>query len=240
MKRNLFVYALIFCTIFQLKAQWTGTNPIYTTNLGASVGIGTSTPSQKLHIYGGSLLVGSGASPNTNSGIKILAPINSTNFNWLVGANSALTNGFEITPSTTAGGTTFSIPAITITNSGNVGIGRNDPGTYYKLNVWGPIRAHEVVVNITGADFVFAPDYKLPSISEIETFIKQNNHLPDISPASEMQKNGIGIGELQTKLLQKLEELTLYIIDLDKKNESQSEEIEALKHEIDGLKGGSE
>jgi len=240
MKHNLFVCALIFCTIYPLKAQWTGTNPIYTTNLSSSVGIGTSTPSQKLQIYGGSLLIGSGASANANSGIKILAPINSTNFNWLIGSNNTVTNGIEITPSTAAGGTTFSTPAITILSRGNVGIGINDPGTTYKLNVWGKIRAHEIVVNTTGADFVFAPDYKLLSLSEIDGFIKQNNHLPGIYPASEMQKAGIGLGELQTKLLQKLEELTLYIIDLDKKNEFQTKEIEALKQEIADLKRQSE
>jgi hypothetical protein len=236
MKRDLLVCALVFCTIFQLKAQWTGTNPIYTTNLSAGVGIGTSTPSQKLQVYGGSLLVGSGTSANANSGIKILAPINSTHFNWQIAANSNVTNAIEITPSSAVGGTTFNTPAITILSNGNIGIGRNDPGSY-KLNVWGTIRANEVVVNTTGADFVFATNYKLLSLPELDNYINSHKHLPDLESANLMEEHGLSVGDMQTKLLQKLEEITLYVIELNKTAESQKIQIEALKQEVATLKG---
>jgi hypothetical protein len=127
------------------------------------------------------------------------------------------------------------------TNS-RVGIGTS-PGNY-KLNVAGRIRANEVVVNTTGADFVFAPDYKLPSLSELESYIKENNHLPDLASATEMKENGMNVSEMQTKLLQKMEEMTLYIIELNKKNELQNmknelqnKEIEMLKQKITEMEG---
>ena len=66
----------------------------------------------------------------------------------------------------------------------------------YKLDVGGKIRADEVVVNTTGADFVFASDYKLLSLPEVESFIKVNNHLPEIPSAEEMKEYGINISEL--------------------------------------------
>ena len=110
---------------------------------------------------------------------------------------------------------------------GNVLIGKTTQttaGGRYKLDVAGPIRADEIVVNTTGADFVFEPTYKLRSLCEVESFIKQHKHLPDISPATDMQTNGVNLGDMQTKLLQKLEESTLYLIE-------QAKQIEALKKE---------
>jgi len=124
-----------------------------------------------------------------------------------------------------------------MTANGNLGIGVSDPGNY-KLNVWGKIRANEIVVNTTGADFVFERDYKLLSLSELDNYIKENNHLPDLKSASEMQTEGIGVNEMQTKLLQKIEELTLYSIDQNKKVEKltlylieQNKQISQLKEE---------
>ena len=107
--------------------------------------------------------------------------------------------------------------------SGQVGIGVSDP--QHKLDVAGTIRANEIIVNTTGADFVFAEDYQLRPLSEVKAFIKENKHLPEIKSSQEMQENGIGVNELQTQLLQKIEELTLYIIQ-------QEERIKALETEL--------
>ena len=118
--------------------------------------------------------------------------------------------------------------------SGQVGIGVDDPE--YKLDVAGTvhansiiadgnIRASEIIVSTTGADFVFADDYQLRPLSEVKTFIQENKHLPEIKSAQEMQENGVGINELQTQLLQKIEELTLYILQ-------QEERIKALEAEL--------
>ncbi|HEX3007802.1 MAG TPA: hypothetical protein VHO90_09330, partial [Bacteroidales bacterium] len=131
---------------------------------------------------------------------------------------------------------------------GNVLIGKNtQTNTSYKLDVAGKIRADEIVVNTTGADFVFEPTYNLRSLPELETFIKQNKHLPEIAPAKEMQENGVSAGEMQAKLLQKIEELTLYVIELKKENErirnekdekslEQQKLLMELKNEIETLK----
>ena len=107
--------------------------------------------------------------------------------------------------------------------SGQVGIGVDDPE--YKLDVAGTIRANEIMVTTTGADFVFADDYQLRPLSEVKAFITENKHLPEIKSAQEMQENGVGINELQTQLLQKIEELTLYILQ-------QEERIKALEEEL--------
>lgn len=80
------------------------------------------------------------------------------------------------------------------------------------LDVNGTIRAKEILVETTGADFVFADDYQLRPLSEVKAFITENKHLPEIQSAQEMQENGVSVSELQTKLLQKIEELTLYLI----------------------------
>lgn len=108
-----------------------------------------------------------------------------------------------------------------------VGIGTSNPR--YKLDVNGGIRAQEVVVETNGADFVFADDYQLRPLSEVEAFITENKHLPEIKSAQEMQENGVSVSELQTKLLQKIEELTLYLIQ-------QEETIQELRQEVELLK----
>jgi hypothetical protein len=129
-------------------------------------------------------------------------------------------------------------------NAGNILIGKTtQTNTAYKLDVSGKIRAHEIVVNTTGADFVFEPTYKLRTLSELEAFIRTNKHLPDFAPAKEMQQNGVSAGEMQTKLLQKVEELTLYVIELKKENErleaeknKSKEEFSQLRNEVKVLK----
>jgi hypothetical protein len=102
-------------------------------------------------------------------------------------------------------------------SSGNVGIGTMALSDY-KLSVEGKIRAREIEVNAsTWADFVFAEDYPLKSLSEIEKYIAEKKHLPNVPSEKEVLAKGINLGEMDAILLQKIEELTLYIIDLEKR-----------------------
>ena len=76
---------------------------------------------------------------------------------------------------------------------------------------------------------MFADDYQLLPLSEVKTFIQEHKHLPEIKSAQEMQENGVGINELQTQLLQKIEELTLYLIQQEQIIQELRQEVEQLK-----------
>ena len=126
---------------------------------------------------------------------------------------------------------------ISINSGGDVGIGTNNPKN--KLSVNGTIWAREVVVSLTdGADWVFEDDYKLKTLAEVEAFIKRNKHLPEIPSADDFRANDMKISEMTNKLLQKIEELTLYTIDQEKQLESQknkNKELEARLTKLEAL-----
>ncbi|URM35525.1 hypothetical protein [Flavobacterium anhuiense] len=106
----------------------------------------------------------------------------------------------------------------TIMDNGNVGIGIMVPN--YKLDVNGTIHSKEVKVDMTGwSDFVFKKEYNLPTLEEVEKHIAEKGHLENIPSEEEVLKNGINLGEMNAKLLQKIEELTLYMIEMKKENE---------------------
>jgi len=112
--------------------------------------------------------------------------------------------------------------------NGNVGIGTNMPTE--KLSVKGNIRAQEIKVESANwPDYVFAKDYGLPSLGEVETSIRKNGHLPGIPSALQVSKEGISLGEMNGKLLQKIEELTLYLIEQNKQLSQLQEQFRLLK-----------
>jgi hypothetical protein len=95
--------------------------------------------------------------------------------------------------------------------------------------VQGKFEAKEIKVTLTPtADFVFEEDYNLPKLEEVEKHIKEKKHLPEIASAKEMEKEGVNVGEFQIKLLQKIEELTLYTIEQNNLNKEQQEKIKKL------------
>jgi len=101
----------------------------------------------------------------------------------------------------------------------------------------GKFEAKEIkVTESPTADFVFEEDYTLPTLQEVERHIKEKKHLPEIASAKEMEKKGVNVGEFQIQLLQKIEELTLYIIEQNKVNQKQSERLNQLTEEINQLK----
>ncbi|MBY0435313.1 MAG: hypothetical protein K2U26_14495 [Cyclobacteriaceae bacterium] len=107
-------------------------------------------------------------------------------------------------------------------------------GTVTTLAVKGRVHANEVKVDLSvpGPDYVFEKDYKLPPLNEIKSYIDEHKHLPEVPSAKEMEKNGVQLGEMNMLLLKKVEELTLYLIEQQKQNEIQSEEIKQLKQLI--------
>jgi hypothetical protein len=155
-----------------------------------------------------------GSDYTTQAYIRVLAAEN-----W-----TSTARGTYILIGNTLNGSSTISENLRISNTGNIGIGTaNTAG--HKLNVNGIIRANEVVVQTGWADYVFENDYKLKDLKEVEQFITENKHLPDVPSAKNIQEKGAHVSELMTKMMAKIEELTLYTIQ-------QQKEIEELKSKI--------
>jgi hypothetical protein len=116
---------------------------------------------------------------------------------------------------------------------GSVGIGTTDPGSF-KLAVNGKIWATEIQVALTnpGPDYVFEKSYNLPNLEDVKFYIDQNKHLPEVPSAKEMEADGVNVGEMNMLLLKKIEELTLYVIQMNNKMNEMKEENNKLKDRI--------
>lgn len=130
---------------------------------------------------------------------------------------------------TTQGSIITPVSRMFINHLGDVGIGTVDPRS--RLSVEGQIRATEVKIlaDISVPDYVFESSYCLPTLQEVKSYVLVNKHLPEIPSAAEIDKNGIDLGDMNMRLLKKVEELTLYQIEL-------MEELESIKKELDNLK----
>ncbi|UYQ94803.1 hypothetical protein MKQ68_06825 [Chitinophaga horti] len=114
----------------------------------------------------------------------------------------------------------------------NIGIGTASTGAY-RLAVEGIIGARKVrVTQAAWADYVFQPDYKLRSIPELEAFINTHGHLPDVPSAEEVAKDGIDLGDMDSRLLRKIEELTLYVIEQQKQIKAMQAEMADMKRVV--------
>lgn len=121
----------------------------------------------------------------------------------------------------------------------NVGIGTSNPGTF-KLAVEGKVGAREFHVTTTNPwpDYVFDPSYKLRPLSEVEEFIGSNKHLPEMPSASEVETAGHQLGEMDALMLKKIEELTLYILDQEKKIKNQDKKIQEFENQLKKISEG--
>lgn len=185
------------------------------------VGIGTSNPGA---IFG--------------EMVSINGATNILNGNVLYFSNPGNTNGAGIRSTSVSSGGAADLnlfggagigTGIFIQNEGNVGIGTTDTQGY-KLAVNGNIRTKEVKVeNTNWPDYVFTKEYQLPTLQQTEQHIKEKGHLPGIPSAEEVKAKGIDVGEMNAKLLQKIEELTLHLIQQDKNYKQLQEEVRSLK-----------
>ena len=202
--------------------------------INGSVGIGTNNPLSDLHV------TGNGIFSETANAIISSAFIRGNNtfsssanpdYTWF---NNDMTGMFHP-----------AADVIAFTNGGtesmridktNVGIGTVTPHPDYRLSVNGKIRAKEIVVETNWSDFVFEKDYKLMPLPEVEKYINEHHHLPGVPSAAEVEKNGVALGNSQAVLLQKIEELTVYIIEMNKQLELVKAQNVSLQNEINELK----
>ncbi|HAA15394.1 MAG TPA: hypothetical protein DCE41_28330 [Cytophagales bacterium] len=176
---------------------------------GGRLGIGTSAVDQSvyLHVNGRTRLA------NTTNGGGM----------WIDGTNGEKKYFIGNSP-----GNNFRIYAdgqnrLVVSDNGQVGINTSNPDPNFALSVNGAIRAKEIKCETGWADFVFEEDYELPTLEEVKLFIAENGHLKDIPSAEEVEANGIALAEMNARLLQKVEELTLYTIDQQEQLKQQSD-----------------
>jgi hypothetical protein len=215
---------------------------------GGNVGIGTGFPAADLDIGGfnsggalrnvfARLPEGNTTGPGTFLGVRAWST-QSASYNGKMfsleqsfygSTNSAI--NFYRGGSTTGGYIRFATnngtEQVVIDQSGNVGIGTMSP--QYPLAVNGTIQAKEVLVNTGWSDYVFDPGYRLQPLSEVATYVQENHHLPEIPSAAEVAEKGISLGDMQSKLLAKVEELTLHMIQAEKENHELKERLVRLE-----------
>ncbi len=167
-----------------------------------NVGIANNDPLTRLHIASGQ----DAGLANTQNGFIMLGTA--------TGGNVVIDNNEIIARNNGAVSTLFMQ-----NNGGTVQIGNEAVPTGYTLSVAGKAICTELRVQLTGAwpDYVFDEKYKLPDFNTLRNYIKENKHLPNIPAAKDIEKSGMEVGDMQRRMMEKIEELTLYVLELEKK-----------------------
>ncbi len=224
-----------------LSFDYNGNTHIYGYN-GDTTGGATVAPAEKLTV----LASGNVGLGTTNPRLKLdlVDPSSGFQMRFSSGSNEgglgADPNGFFRVVGTVGGAFgTGSISQGTFSevmriNGSNVGIGTMNP--LYPLSVNGVVQAKEVLVNTGWSDYVFDPSYRLPSLAEVAAYIQTNHHLPEIPSEAEVKEKGVSLGEMQSKLLAKVEELTLHMIEAADRNDRLERENRELHEAIDEIR----
>jgi len=225
---KLFIITLFvaFANISFSNAQWT-TNGTNVYNILGNVGIGSSNLYDKLTICGTSSWTGQSIKSSASYGGAYIDFYKSNGSKFGGCTMDELSNAMILRTYCCDGQVKLQTnwaDRLIIDKDGKVGIGVSAPDELLTVN--GTVHAKEVKIDVTGfADFVFDQNYKLMPLHQVEQFVKANSHLPEIPSFAQVSKNGVSVGELQNKLLQKIEELTLYVIE-------QQKELDQLKQEL--------
>jgi hypothetical protein len=217
------------------------------------LGIGTISPAEKLDVVGNIKSTGFVLPTGAAAGKVLTSDANGV-ASWQTIPSSPSFSGWALNGSTVGSVTSigtvdnYDLPIITnnvermrILANGSVAIGTGSlPATDALLAVKGIIYSQKVKVTSNGwADYVFHASYRLRSLDEVEQYIQQYHHLPEVPSAEEVEKNGLDVGDNQATLLKKIEELTLYVIEQNKKQEQQQkliqEQSELLKKQQEQL-----
>ncbi len=183
---------------------------------GGNVGISVLSPQSKLHI--------AGIASSTIGGDGLMLSDDGTPTRAFLFRIDNDNKDFHIDNKYDA---TWSTSLTILRGSGRVGIGTSNPQSL--LAVKGKITAQEIEVTLSGwSDFVFDKNYKLETLDEVENYIMENGHLPNVPSEEEVIKKGVNLGEMDAILLRKIEELTLYMIDMKKENEELKAELGKL------------
>ncbi len=196
-----------------------------------NVGIYTTNPQSTLHLHHGHFQIGthdgSGNGDHVVMGPYTLS-FKRNGWNYI----SAAAEDGSIIFNTNGGGTTHS--NLFLFKNGHVGVNLDPSGgeyPQYALDVNGVVRGCEMLVdnNDGWCDYVFEEDYELKSLDQVEKFIKENGHLENIPPAKDVERDGIYVSDMTRRMMEKIEELTLYMIEQDKINQVQADKINELE-----------
>lgn len=195
-------------------------NTKFLINNAGNVGIGTTIPAARLTLQANE--------NNSNGGIKIFGYTHPTDISYWAENQFAMAYNGVFSNVLSSDGTDSYLNVA----GGKLGIGTTSPDE--KLTVKGKIHAEEVKVNLSVPypDYVFKPTYLLRSLAEVNKYINKNHHLPEMPTEADVAKNGLNLGETNALLTKKVEELTLYLIEQDKKNKDQQDQINELKLQI--------
>lgn len=232
------VFNSINATALYLRTN--GSNRVTVLNSNGNVGIGTTSPAYTLDVNGtingtsariaGNTITGTSwtiaSNFNFNSaniGIGVASPAYRLDVNGTINATALRIGGSQVGQ--------WLAPSANINyTAGMVSIGTTATPAGYKLAVGGKVVAEEVVIKLQGSwpDYVFESDFQLLPLSEVERYVKLNKHLPGVPTAAEVKEHGVAVGEMNAVLLKKIEELTMYVIELKKENEAQQKILDEL------------